>query len=1002
MRIHRLHIEAIGPFPGSHDVDFDELSAGGLFLLEGPTGAGKSTLIDAITFGLYGTVGTLGTAENTRLPSNHAPLSEPVIEVTFSTTSGIYRTRRTPAWERPKKRGDGLTSQNATAKLWRLSAVEDVGGEPIAATTQEVGAEMQRILGLTREQFMQTVVLPQGRFSTFLRARPDERAQVLRDVFGTAIYQQVQDQLIEMARTAKRRITAAEGETSSAVAAFTSLLSDVDPAIPALHEAGSALDADELIRIADEVWTATKQRCEEAGEALGWAQTAEVTARLLLDSQKELQNNLARRTALLTEQTRLTDQTDSIARSRERLATGQRAAMVTGSLRAHESATSSMSRAHQRVATSCGELRGTPDADLSEIGHTEAVRDVIEDVTSKRSGLVEGMQVEATLPERLERLTSDEASLTEASAALTMERQELSARPTVREQLAASLDALRQTATPVALAEQIAQRRITVRDAAKRVEIHTEELGEAQQRLAAAARTATAATEEESAVRLRWIRSTAGTLAAELGAGLPCPVCGGTEHPHPAPELPDHATSQDVDEATQRRQLADAALQRADSALIRIAEKLEAQQEAAAHTSLIDAETALAAAEADVADAKKAVRLIETAEKAIIHFDTETDAIKKRIAAAETATATTTERLRRDRELLEADQQRCRAAAGDCASVAAHVDRLDARLARARKLVDALQGFHEAEQRVNDTSTTLGESLREAGFEDADAVRAAQLATAESADLQQRLQKYDADLARVTSGLAEESMAALTGDEVVDVSAARTSHTLSHEALMAASAAGATATAAAQQCDRSRRSLVKVLDKHRKLVDDAAPVLRMMELATGGEGNLRSTTLSTFVLLRRFEDVVAAANDRLAVVSGGRFMLLRTDEREGRARKAGLGLSVRDHHTEINRDPHTLSGGETFYVSLCLALGLADVVTSEAGGISLDTLFIDEGFGSLDSDTLDGVLGELSRLQAGGRAVGIVSHVAELKTRIPQRVEISRRAAGGSTLSVRA
>src|SRR5690606_11496165 len=133
------------------------------------------------------------------------------------------------------------------------------------------------------------------------------------------------------------------------------------------------------------------------------------------------------------------------------------------------------------------------------------------------------------------------------------------------------------------------------------------------------------------------------------------------------------------------------------------------------------------------------------------------------------------------------------------------------------------------------------------------------------------------------------------------------------------------------RCERARRSLLAVLSGHRQAAAAAAPVLRMAELATGDEGNARATTLATFVLLRRFEDVVAAANDRLTVISGGRFALLRKDSREGRARRAGLGLEVRDHRTETNLDPHTLSGGETFYVSLCLALGLADVVTSEAG-----------------------------------------------------------------------
>ena len=155
--------------------------------------------------------------------------------------------------------------------------------------------------------------------------------------------------------------------------------------------------------------------------------------------------------------------------------------------------------------------------------------------------------------------------------------------------------------------------------------------------------------------------------------------------------------------------------------------------------------------------------------------------------------------------------------------------------------------------------------------------------------------------------------------------------------------------------------------------------------------------------MRRFEDVVAAANDRLLVMSDGRYELVRSDEKEDvRARNTGLAMRVVDHQTGHPRDPRTLSGGETFYVSLCLALGMADVVTAEAGGIDLGTLFVDEGFGSLDPHTLDQVLAELGRLRAGGRVVGVVSHVDALKQAIADRIEIRPTPQGPSTLQVRA
>ncbi|MEO7588744.1 MAG: SMC family ATPase [Arachnia sp.] len=999
MRIHRLRIEAIGPFPGSHDVDFDQLSAGGLFLLEGPTGAGKSTLIDAITYGLYG---TLGKALDARLPSAHAPLAEPVIEVVFSTSAGIHKARRTPPYDRPKKRGGGVTPQNASARLWRLATVDDPIGEPLASGAQEVGAEIQRLLHLSRDQFMQTVVLPQGRFSTFLRAKPDERAEVLRDVFGTGIYQQVQDQLQDMARVARRTVTAAQGEVAAAVRAFVVLLDDEDPVGPALAEAGATLDADTLTSLADRAVAARRVELQEAVEALGTATTAEHAARTLLDSQKDLERNLGRRASLLAEQSALTEVGEAVAEDRERLALAQRAATVSGSLRAHGSASGRMDGARYAVSTACAALQDTPDHDLADLEDLSSLRGVIDDVSGERGGLADLARLEAGLAGRCRRLTDADEALAESLAVLENLRNRMAERPGQREQLTMALDDLRRSAMPVPVAEQVMQQRRAVRDAAHLAQVWASELAGAERELTAAGVRAAAASEREGAVRLRWINSMAGTLASGLVAGDPCPVCGGTEHPSPAPELPDHASLEDVDAATGACQEAVSVLQDARAAHIRLVEKVAAQQEAAGHARLVDAREALAAAEVDVAAARDAVRLIEAAERGITAFDTATDEARVRIGAAETAAATTGERLRGERDHLAEGEERCRLGAGGSVSVGARVEKLEARLERARTLADARQEHGEAGLRFTDATATLEEALREAEFADADVARAAHLDPADSTLLQRRVQRHDTDLARVASGLAEGAVAALTGRELVDVPSAREEHDRQRASLMEASATRATAAGAMDRCERARLDLGRVLDEHRTLTEDAAPVVRMGELATAGEGNAKSTTLSTFVLLRRFEDVVAAANDRLTVMSEGRFSLLRIDEREGRARRAGLGLSVRDHHTESNRDPHTLSGGETFYVSLCLALGLADVVTSEAGGISLDTLFIDEGFGSLDPDTLDGVLGELARLQDGGRAVGIVSHVAELKARIPERVEITRLPEGGSTLLVRA
>ncbi|RII95694.1 SbcC/MukB-like Walker B domain-containing protein, partial [Clavibacter michiganensis] len=265
-----------------------------------------------------------------------------------------------------------------------------------------------------------------------------------------------------------------------------------------------------------------------------------------------------------------------------------------------------------------------------------------------------------------------------------------------------------------------------------------------------------------------------------------------------------------------------------------------------------------------------------------------------------------------------------------------------------------------------------------------------------------RVAAHEREQAVVAEGLVDPEVASLTGAEDPDPDAARA-------ALDAAQAAArASAERAARARDRADRS-ASALARHEaarresaRAGDQARAAIRMAEVANAiTPENTRGTTLGTYVLLRRFEDVVQAANARLRIMSSGRYELEVSEEREAtsRSRKTGLALQIRDHVVDRVREPASFSGGETFYASLALALGLADVVQAEAGGLQLGTLFVDEGFGTLDPETLDAVMSELGRLSSGGRTVGIVSHVEELKQRVADRIEVRRRADGSSTLT---
>ncbi|GAA4288976.1 SMC family ATPase [Georgenia daeguensis] len=1012
MRIHRLTLQAVGPFPGKHTIDVDSLSANGLFLLEGPTGAGKSTIIDAVVFALYGGVAG-GESSDDRLHSDHAaPDAEPFVELTFSTGAGIYRVWRSPKYQRLKKRGGGTTTQNARAKLWRLSHVEDAG-EPVSAQVQEVGTELGRIVVLDRAQFTQTVVLPQGQFASFLRAKPEDRRTVLQDVFGTEIYDRLQKRLAEMARAARTELDRATTEVTAAASAFAACLEPVadggehtsSPSVTreALLERAAELDAAALTDAAGEVCAQADARAAEAADARDAAAAAEATARDQLDAQRNLAERLRRRGALLAEQRTHEAAEPAVRAGTERLQLARTAAAVVPVLEAHERAVARVSRATGLHSRLLDQARTGLHPDLADLDGPDALREGHDAATGALGALAELVELEADLPRRRSEVEAARRAADLAGNRVGELEAAVAARPAARQALEDALDQYRDAGARRERALGRSRRARECLTAATGAEATASQVAAAEEALTAVAARAAAALDAEHAVRLRWVAGMAGALAGRLVAGEPCAVCGATEHPHPARPTPEHATDDEVAAATAAREDADAELTRARARLAALGEKAAALHEAADGLDTTEARARLATAEAELAAAEAAITRNAELEQELSDHERETASLQERLAEHRSTAASLRERCEHLARQLTADEARCAQGRGTTSSVAEYAEELRGRARTARALLDATTELLTAREAVREAEERLAAALTAAGFADAEAARAAVLPAAEQRELDQRIQRHRSDVARVTAGLAEDGIAGLTGTEVADVPAAQTTHA---EAMAALTRAAGAASAAELRCRQAREAaddLLAALAAHAEGTRRAAPVLRAAALATAGEGNTIDTTLATYVLLRRFEDVVAAANDRLSLMSDGRYTLERIDEREGgqRSRKAGLGLRVRDHVTDVPRDPHTLSGGETFYVSLCLALGLADVVRSEAGGVELGTLFVDEGFGSLDPGTLDAVMTELGRLREGGRSVGIVSHVADLKDRIPERIEVRRLPSGASTLTVR-
>lgn len=1060
MHLHSMTVQAIGPFAGRHTIDFAALGAGGLFLLEGPTGAGKSTLIDAIVFALYGKVASASTSDD-RLRSAFAPEDvESVVDLVFETGAGVFRVRRTPAYDRAKKRGTGTVRQQASVTLWRLPAdaagtadAADVApaagavdapdgargahaadargadGEVLATRLDEAGAELQRIVGLDRQQFVQTVVLPQGEFASFLRADPEHRRGLLQKIFGTEAYDQLQARLEEMRREAQRAVADARTGLTSAVARFAGAAGMPDlwaqddvgtgGAVAAERAASGADPVEALARAREQVGRLT----EHSGLATQESVAAEQALALVGAEVERLTATVAtaeRRSALLTEQATLDALSEDHSQALARRERGRRAAALRWLLLAVDAAIEERAATEKEVRAALDaappvlvgpELSATTprltDPSGATLGaHLAAAQDEAQRVVAT---LVRVVELEQELPGRRATVaavrTGIEATQQDADA---LER-DLAARPESRADLATRLEAAAGLVAERPLRAdrlQRAQATVAAVRAVLRTAIERERALVAQQ---AAAEVALAAVREEAHLRTLRVEGMAGVLAATLADGDPCPVCGSTEHPARASLAADHVEQADVDRAERARTEAEQQLAAAGAELAGLTERLEQLRVQAGPGTLADAEADVALAQQALAGATAAGADAERLRSALVAHDEREQHDRARWRALVTAVAADRQRLAGLEGDLATAEAEVAAARGGHPSVAARRGAEQATVDAARTVLAALAAAQRAAEDLVTRTAELAAAVAEHGFSDAADARAATLPPAEIEALDHAITEHTAAVEQVRTGLAAPDVLALPADlDPRALTASLAQHRARHEAARATREEAArvaalaadrvqSCTAALDQVESSAEALVAALDH-------ARPVTRMAGLASGNDGdNARALSLATYVLVRRFEDVVAAANDRLVVMSDGRFELERSEEREDvRTRRTGLAMRVVDHTTESARDPRTLSGGETFYVSLCLALGMADVVTAEAGGIDLGTLFVDEGFGSLDPHTLDAVLTELGRLRAGGRVVGVVSHVEALKTSIAERIEVRRRPDGSSTLTVRA
>jgi len=1017
----RIEFQAFGAYPERVEVDFTTLEHRGLFVVAGDTGTGKTTILDAMSYALYGSMPLKSAGE---IRSHHAARSDRTeVRLTFRVNDETWVIERSPAQERPAQRGaDREVAVDATVVLQQVGA-----GAAAAPLTRvnEVRDRIQELVGLSASQFQRVVLLPQAKVTEFLLAGSKDREALLEQLFDGRLFDLIVGELKRRADEAGSSVEDADRELRSHLGTAARELDLAETSLREPAEPGDAAGADHTAADAD----------DEPGEPGEPADAADSEPE---DDEPAPVDQATADLDPLDLRSRLDDAAPALADLEQQDAAAADAAANAAAALTH--ARSAADRFDQAVAlrAQLEELRSKcPDAEegAERARRSQEARPVVHAADSARAAsdaLTNSEEQVRLAREPIDRILLDlGASPTDGSPGAT--RELLDGLRTQQRAQVAALAALDQAIAEFEqsdrqrelLAEEVAryqQQAAAALDRLSEIDELLPPLAERAGQLAAleqqvsdshqaiAARRAldealvNQATATNEAIRLdaayatlfsRFVATSAPRLASELTADEPCPVCGSRDHPDPATTSGDESVDQaDLDEAASARDAAARARQDAEAEAKRIAAELG---EAATRT-VDELEVALASA-------KEAVEAAERARSEEARLTEERQAVEAQrteaTLAATDATGRSTEAERqRETHTGAVENARTQAAGIDRAeveSLTVHLDQLD-------RLLPPLEAA-TADQRVatgahQEAAAQAATALDASSFDSVAAARAVVVDLDLERQLLQTREAITTEITRCTGGLETLEEQGVP-EERPDVEAAESTN----------QRLAATAEGLRNRLHQVRSALERAedaLDRHADLEAGSAGSRETLELLSRAhsvckDGGGPKIPLKRWILARELERVTRAANEHLRTMTNGRYTLgVRADASDGRASQ-GLGLEVFDAETAQARSTPSLSGGEQFQASLALALALADVVSQggTGSGHRFEALFVDEGFGALDPDALDDAIETLQSLHATGRTIGVITHVETMKERLHVGIQVERRPDGrGSHLTV--
>ena len=863
----KLTLSAFGPYAGRTTIDFSRLCENGIFLITGDTGAGKTTIFDAISFALYGegSGGKERRASKSFRSDYAARDTETYVELEFRHRQHTYRLKRNPVYLRQSRRGDDLVEQKAAAELTELDTGECWTG------TDEVKDRAQELIGLTQDQFAQTVMIAQGDFLKILNARSEDRKKLFQQLFNTSLYADLQ-------KKAKEKCSAA-----------AQLQKELDLRI--VTEAGKISPEPEFPdRERLKQYQTDAKYADQLLETLRGLYAYETRLKKEADGQWEtLDGQLKTLTAALADGRNLNQRFDEL---------GQWQKELDGLLQ-------KQSTVEERKAA----LSAARKAQL--LGPVDQLR--------RRNR--QSLEAEKTQAARLAQEKKAQA-----------------------ERLPALEETAKQAREQLPLAEENAQLVKRLESCLQLLEkrqkdaLELERLNCLQTK---ALEDSDRAEREYLAVRQAYYRSKSGLLARSLREGEPCPVCGSIHHPAPAALQEGGATQEQFQAADDRRKLLEQQVQKISSRTAAARAALETLQ-----------------------------RTLQS--EGIGEEDTE-QSVRRRMKEADAAAR----KIRETAEQTENQRQQCQS-----------------RLERAAALLEAsLKKAGELEEEAARLEQEFAEGLARQGFEAEADYRAACLPAEEAERLDAAIRRYEEAKKSLNDRIGERE-AQLRGRVRADIEALLQQQKNLTEQYRQAQERS-------RSCDRrltlhqeAGKAIRRAAEQKKAHAEEWAVLDDLYRAMSGQLSQKVKITFETYVQQYYFKQVVAAANKRLTRMTDGMFVLRLKEEARDRRSQSGLDLDVLDRATGQWRDVSTLSGGESFLASLSLALGLSDVVQSESGGVRLEAMFIDEGFGTLDENALRNAMALLSSLADGDRMIGVISHMPELRERIDKKIVVHKKLTG--------